>query len=934
MNSAEIPEAARPAVEVRDVEHRYGSVSALANVSLSLPAKATIGLIGPDGVGKSTLLGLIAGVKRLQQGDVRVLGADLSDARQRQALSPRIAFMPQGLGKNLYPTLSVHENIDFFGRLFGLGAKECDARILRLAKATGLAPFLDRPAGKLSGGMKQKLGLCCALVHDPSLLILDEPTTGVDPLSRRQFWELIEDLRTEHSEMTVIVATAYMDEAERFEYLIAMDAGRVLISDSKSNVLARTKAASLEDAYISLLPEERRAQSQGFSIPPYHSPGGEPAIEAENLTRRFGDFTAVDNVSFHIDRGEIFGFLGSNGCGKTTTMKMLTGLLEVTSGSAKLLGKPIAAGDMQTRLKVGYMSQAFSLYEELTVRQNLTLHARLYGVEGPRAGPLVENALNDFALKDQADMMPAALPLGIRQRLQLAAACLHSPEVLILDEPTSGVDPGARDMFWRHLIELSREKHVTIFVSTHFMNEAARCDRISLMNRGRVLAVGAPQDLTRQANAASLEDAFISYLEKAESVPETGAKASATQETTREPASTLAPARAGVSAPSWARSWLSRTWAFAWRESLELSRDKVRLVFALLGPVLLLLTSAYSISFDVENIRFGILDRDQSHESREFLEHFWGSRYFVNPTQVESQEEAAAALRSGSTKFIIEMPPNFGRDLVAGRRPGVGFFIDGSEPFTGLNVQAYVTGVALKYVSAMTRSQDAILLRSQDGMTASPPLSVEPRFAFNQDFKSIYGAAPGTIMITLMLIPAALTALGVVREKEIGSIINLYASPATVGQFLIGKQLPYVGVAMLSYLCLVLITVLILGVPLKGSFLALSLGALCFLLAGTALGLLISTFVKSQVAAIFGTGIITLIPSANFSGLLYPVSTLTGAGYWVGMGFPASWFQLISLGCFTKGLGLDSFHSAYLALLGFSLLYLAGARLLLGKQEA
>ena len=362
MSSAEEPGAASIAVEVKAVGHRYGSATALADVSLSLPAGSTIGLIGPDGVGKSTLLGLVAGVKRLQQGSVRVLGADLSDARQREALSPRIAFMPQGLGKNLYPTLSVHENIDFFGRLFGLGASECRARILRLANATGLAPFLDRPAGKLSGGMKQKLGLCCSLVHDPSLLILDEPTTGVDPLSRRQFWELIDELRAENREMTVIVATAYMDEAERFEYLIAMDAGRVLISDSKSNVLARTKAASLEQAYVSLLPEERRAQSQGFSIPPYHSPGGEPAIEAQNLTRRFGDFTAVDNVSFHIDRGEIFGFLGSNGCGKTTTMKMLTGLLDVTSGSAKLLGKPIAAGDMQTRLKVGYMSQAFSLY--------------------------------------------------------------------------------------------------------------------------------------------------------------------------------------------------------------------------------------------------------------------------------------------------------------------------------------------------------------------------------------------------------------------------------------------------------------------------------------------------------------------------------------------------------------------------------------------
>ena len=285
---------------------------------------------------------------------------------------------------------------------------------------------------------------------------------------------------------------------------------------------------------------------------------------------------------------------------------------------------------------------------------------------------------------------------------------------------------------------------------------------------------------------------------------------------------------------------------------------------------------------------------------------------------VESQEEAAAALRSGSKKFVIEMPPTSVVTLWQGRRPEVGLFIDGSEPFTGLNVRAYVTGVALKYVSAMTRSPGRHIVRPPDATTAAPPLSVEPRFAFNQEFKSIYGAAPGTIMITLMLIPAALTALGVVREKEIGSIINLYASPATVGRFLIGKQLPYVGVAMLSYLCLVLITVLVLGVPLKGSFLALSLGALCFLLAGTALGLLISTFVKSQVAAIFGTGIICLIPSANFSGLLYPVSTLTGAGYWVGMGFPASWFQLISLGCFTKGLGLDSFQGAYLALLGFS----------------
>jgi ribosome-dependent ATPase len=930
MTAADGPSAASIAIEIRDIYHRYGAVTALEDVSLSLPAGTTIGLIGPDGVGKSTLLGLIAGVKRIQQGDVSVLGADLRDRRQREAFLPHVAFMPQGLGRNLYPTLSVYENIDFFGRLFGLGAEARDARIERLLRATGLAPFPDRPAGKLSGGMKQKLGLCCSLIHDPQLLILDEPTTGVDPLSRRQFWALVEDLRAESSQMTVIVATAYMDEAERFEYLVAVDDGRVLISDTTRNVLARTSATTLEEAYVSLLPEERRAQASGFSIPLYQDPGGAPAIEAEELTRRFGDFVAVDNVSFHISRGEIFGFLGSNGCGKTTTMKMLTGLLDVSSGSAKLLGMQVTAGDMQTRLRVGYMSQAFSLYEELTVRQNLMLHARLYRVERDRAGPLVDSAMADFALADHADALPTALPLGIRQRLQLAAACLHAPEVLILDEPTSGVDPGARDMFWRHLIQLSRERHVTIFVSTHFMNEAQRCDRISLMHRGRVLAVGAPDELTREQRAATLEDAFISYLEEAEGAPAlTSSPTAASSESAMAPESS-APGLAAKSVISGSSSWgqggLARIWAFARRETIELARDQARLAFALLGPIVLLCVAAYSISFDVENIRFGVFDRDGSHVSREFLQHFSGSRYFVETTEVSSRTEAEANLRSGAAQLVIEIPSEFGRDLEAGRRPEVGLFIDGAIPFTAANIRAYAENIVLEYVASLPQSQP--------GVTASLPISVEPRFIYNQEFRSIYAITPGVIMLSLILIPTMLTALGVVREKEIGSITNLYASPATISEFLIGKQLPYVGIAMLSYLSLFLLTILVLDVPLKGSFLALSVGALLFILAVTALGLLISAFVSSQVAAIFGTAILCLIPSVNFSGLLYPVSTLTGGSYWAGLGFPSSWFQLISLGCITKRLGLGSFMGMYAALGGFAALYLLGAWLLLGKQEA
>ncbi|TAK94024.1 MAG: ABC transporter ATP-binding protein, partial [Aquabacterium sp.] len=589
------------AVQITDLGHTYGTTRAMDHVNLTLPAGKTIGLVGPDGVGKSTLLSIIAGVKRIQHGQVAVLGLDMADADNRAQLAPRVAFMPQGLGRNLYPTLSVAENIDFFARLFGQGAAEREARIQRLLDATGLAPFRDRPAGKLSGGMKQKLGLCCSLVHDPDLLILDEPTTGVDPLSRRQFWALVETLRQERPGMTVIVATAYMEEAERFEYLVAMDAGRILVFDETQAVLTRTPQHTLEAAYIALLPPEKRGSGEPLLIPPRAQTDGPPAIEAKGLTRRFGDFIAVNNVSFRIERGEIFGFLGSNGCGKTTTMKMLTGLLDISDGEAMLLGQAINAKDLATRMRVGYMSQAFSLYEELSVRQNLALHAKLYRLEGAAADAAINDGLQRFDLADHADANPMALSLGMRQRLQLAAACLHRPEVLILDEPTSGVDPAARDMFWRQLAKLAREEQVTIFVSTHFMNEAERCDRISLMHRGTVLAVGTPQALRDSKQADTLETAFIAYLEEADDTVQAAqaaatVKAEASQATQSQ---TQPQTNSEAQAAQHQRSqglnlWLSRMWAFARREAMELKRDPIRLTFAILGPIILLVTAAWS----------------------------------------------------------------------------------------------------------------------------------------------------------------------------------------------------------------------------------------------------------------------------------------------------------------------------------------------------
>jgi ribosome-dependent ATPase len=507
---------------IANVSHRYGGSVALDNVSIDVPAGMMVGVIGPDGVGKSTLLALISGVRKIQQGQVQVFDCDVANVGQLKEIRSRIAYMPQGLGRNLYPTLSVFENIDFFGRLFGQSATERRARITELLTSTSLDPFEDRPAGKLSGGMKQKLSLCCALINDPDLLILDEPTTGVDPLSRGQFWDLIDSIRARRPQMSVMVATAYMEEAERFDWLMAMDDGKIIAHGPLKEVLQKAGEPTLEEAFIALLPEAKRSLHKKVIVRPrVVSENETPAIEAEGLTRRFGDFVAVDHVNFRIARGEIFGFLGSNGCGKSTTMKMLTGLLPATGGSCRLFGRPMGSNDMEMRRNVGYMSQAFSLYTELTVRQNLELHAQLYHLPTDKIEGRIKELLQRYDLAGVVNARPESLPLGIKQRLQLAVAVLHDPAILILDEPTSGVDPIARDAFWCTLIDLSRDDGVTIFLSTHFMNEAERCDRISLMHAGKVLAVGAPLELVRERGSDSLEHTFIGYLADAAGIDPT-----------------------------------------------------------------------------------------------------------------------------------------------------------------------------------------------------------------------------------------------------------------------------------------------------------------------------------------------------------------------------------------------------------------------------
>ena len=1198
------------ALTISHLTHRYGKTLALNDLSLTLPRGLTVGLIGPDGVGKSTLLALIAGVRRIQSGELHVLGGDMRKPADRQALSHRIAYMPQGLGRNLYPTLSVYENIDFHARLFGLPARERRARIARLLEATGLAPFPDRATGKLSGGMKQKASLCCALVHAPDLLILDEPTTGVDPLSRRQFWALVADLQRETAGMTVLVATAYIEEAEPFAQLWAMDAGKLLVNAPTREVMAGH--ANLEEAYIRLLPPEKQQGTGGLDLTPFVAdPRLPPAIEAHGLTKRFGDFTSVDNVSFTIQQGEIFGFLGSNGCGKSTTMKMLTGLLQATSGTAELLGAPVDAGSVATRMRVGYMSQAFSLYEELTVRQNLALHARLYRL-GARSKAAIKEGLEQFDLVDVADTKPAALPLGIRQRLQLAAACLHRPEVLILDEPTSGVDPAARDMFWRHLLRMSREDKITIFVTTHFMNEAARCDRISFMHQGRVLAVGTPAELVAQYQAPNLEEAFVQYLlldeaaqkEKAGEMattaqspavlppplqrsaagegwgggsvrtssadvetssattanepptaapsptelppppvgegggggskkssvasfmsaetastteegleggsehapttnaglhsdtesappqavnpslpppqpsptggggftveesasaeaaatlpppqpsptggggltveegtsdstisdneppaitagdtptaaqsstdlpppqPSPAADASASCEgggytatesaTANEPPAIIAddtptaaqsptvlppPSQRSAAGEGWGgssarissadvetssattanepptaapspaelppppvgegggggskqssaasfqslRGWLATIRTFAIREGKELLRDHVRTFFALFGPVILMTAVTWGVSFDVGNLAFAVRDRDQSAESRAIVEYFAGSSQFHQLPPLAADADIDAALESSSAKMIIDIPPSFGRDLLRGARPEIGFYLDGAESFNAANLTGYIASILGDYARDQAHAHGIRL----------PPDAAQlvPRFRYNPDFKSILAIAPGVLMLALSLFPAMMAAVGVVREREIGSIANFYASPASRLQFLLGKQLPYLAAAMLSFLILYLMMRYWFGVPLNGSAAALLTGTLLMCATTTATGLLVSCFTRSQVAAIFITAVGTVMPAMSFSGFLVPVSSLQGGAYIMGKILPSAWYANLTTGTFVKGLGYPDLVREHFILGGYYLIILTLAVLNLKKQE-
>ncbi len=578
------PLRAEPILTVEDVSLTFRAgkriIKALDGISFQQLPGTIHGLIGPDGAGKTTLMRLIAGLLLPDSGNLNVLGIDV--IRDPLAVQASIGYMPQHFG--LYEDLTVRENLNLYADLQGLSPEERPARYEELMRMTGLEPFTGRLAGKLSGGMKQKLGLACTLVYPPRFLLLDEPTIGVDPVSRRELWAIIQQLVNQEG-MTVLLSTAYLDEAERCQDVILIHEGKLLGKGSPSSfsrqmtgrsfqvtasgtrkrnlqerlsrapgildaiilgdgvrvvtVEAKPPAPSailpgladveitsvpprFEDSFIAMLKKEPVilpvAPARDRVSAPVQEIG--KAITVRNLTRRFGDFYAVKDISFEVDRGEVFGLLGANGAGKSTTFRMLCGLLPPSGGSLEVAGKNLRRSAAKARARIGYMAQHFSLYVGLSVLENLSFFSSAYGLRGQARRDRVKSVMEEFELTPVADTTSGELPLGYKQRLSLAAALMHSPKILFLDEPTSGVDPLARREFW-HRINGLAEQGVTILVTTHFMEEAAYCDRLVIMSRGEILSEGTPEEMKDSIRSPenpdpTMEEVFIKLIEDRE----------------------------------------------------------------------------------------------------------------------------------------------------------------------------------------------------------------------------------------------------------------------------------------------------------------------------------------------------------------------------------------------------------------------------------
>ncbi|EGY25336.1 ybhF domain protein [Desulfovibrio sp. A2] len=1054
-------------------------VRAVDGVSLDLAPGTINGLLGPDGAGKTTLLRLAAGLLLPDAGSLTVLGRDT--VAQAQAVQSAIGYMPQRFG--LYEDLSVAENLSLYADLHGVSAAQKAERWPALMRMTGLAPFLDRLAGRLSGGMKQKLGLACTLVRSPRLLLLDEPTVGVDPLSRRELWNIVFSLVRGHG-ITVLVSTAYLDEAEHCDRVAIMHHGRLvgdgapgdftrplagrtwfvaptmraraaqnlldaapgvtdavlhaggvrLLTDTPEAARALTDCGLLseegqepgsvghltprtpgfEDGFLALfaaLPQEPgtgeepapavsapHATFVAASAPP--EPGcppqalaaspvpdasdAPPVIEVRDLERRFGSFMAVKGASFDVRRGEIFGLLGPNGAGKSTIFRMLCGLLPPTGGSLRVAGVDLRRAPAAARRRVGYVAQKFSLYGQLSVIENLRFFASAYGLTGAARESRIAWALRDFDLADAADAQSGELSLGYRQRLAMACALMHEPDILFLDEATSGVDPLARREFWRRITALA-ESGVTVIVTTHFLDEAEYCDRMAILVGGEVLALGTPAEIRALAPPASpqqggqragenrgapatasqptIERAFIALAERHRasgpaSAPDSTGSAGSTV-SPDAPAPTAAPgtlplasgvapssvallpaAPAREARPSALPALLVRMRGLLRKEWLQVMRDPSAIAIALIMPVVLLLLFGYGISLDARDVPVAIVADDLGPEAMEFAARLLLADTF-RPRVVTGMRQAEEDLRAGRVDAIVHLQSDFARrlsDATAGAaastaRPDgappagdtgtvpVQLIVNGVDPNNARTVSGYVTTVWQSWLSGRVAAAGQ-----------APAVRLVPRMWFNPASDSRYFLVPGLMVLIMTLTGALLTAMVMAREWERGTMEALLVTPVRMGELLTGKLLPYFVLGMGGMVLTVIMALYLFGVPLRGSLAVLAGAASLFLTAALGMGLFISVLARNQFIAGQAALLATFLPALFLSGFIFDLESTPAFVQVVSYAIAARYFATLLKTIFLAGDVWEVIVPNALALAALAAFFLTVARLRCRKR--
>jgi ABC-type multidrug transport system ATPase subunit/ABC-type transport system involved in multi-copper enzyme maturation permease subunit len=960
-----------PALVGRNVQKAFrrenGEVAqALAGVTFSVGHGTLTALVGPDGAGKTTLLRLAAGLLSAKAGELEVLGIDV--ASDPQQIQSRISYMPQRFG--LYEDLTVQENLDLYADLHGVTAEERRARYPQLMAMTALGPYTRRLAGRLSGGMKQKLGLACTLVRSPELLLLDEPTVGIDPMSRQELWRIILQLVHEEGQ-SVLMSTSYLDEAERCGHVVVLHQGKVLAQGPPAEVsavavgrtflitppvgqTARGLQARLlnQPGVVDAVPEGGQVRlvrsseefpldgplngadakpapprfEDGFmvllhravprevaiirspDVPPPPEPAqgvAEAVIQVNDLVRRFGTFTAVDHVSFEVHRGQIFGLLGPNGAGKTTTFRILCGLLPASEGTLRVAGVDLRHARASARQRIGYVAQKFSLYGQLTVSENLEFFASAYGLCGDAKRQRIDWAMLHFELAPLAGLPSGQLPGGYKQRLAMAAALLHEPDILFLDEPTSGADPLARREFWQRITDLA-EHGVTVVVTTHFMEEAEYCDRVVILDAGQVLAQGTPADIRSRARAepgklATMEDAFIAIVQEARQLDrekEGGhiarplpAVAPGEEVALKQPAPYVARGSLKGSPPRHrALAKLLRTWTLVRKEFRQIIRDPSSIAVGVVMPVLLIVLFGYALSLDVKNVPVAIVLERPTPEAQELAARFQHSPYFA-ARLFTSMKEAEDEMLARRVDGIVRIRSDYARN-VGWSDAEVQILVHGTDANRARIIQGYTQGAVGQWTVRRLAEGQAVV---------AGPVGLRERMWFNEANDSHYFLVPGLVVLVMTLIGAMLTSLVVAREWERGTLEALFVTPVEAGEILLGKIIPYFVLGMFGLALCLLAARFLFDVPLRGSIAVLAGVSMLYLLVALGIGLVISTTTKSQFVAIQLTMLVTFLPAMMLSGFLFDLRNMPVVVRTITYVLPARYFVTLLQTIFLAG---------------------------------